>query len=139
MPAGTVDVSVSGEWSFAQTLRHLILATDMWLRRAILQIEQPFHPFGLRDTGTEEDGFDASAFATVTPSYADVLEARAGRVAMMRDFLATVSSEELDASRKNPHDPKYPETTLSCLHVILEEEWEHHRYAVRDLDAIEAT
>ena len=25
-----------------------------------------------------------------------------------------------------------------CLHVILEEEWEHHRYAVRDLDAIEA-
>jgi uncharacterized protein YjbI with pentapeptide repeats len=24
MPAGTVDVSVDGEWSFAQTLRHLI-------------------------------------------------------------------------------------------------------------------
>jgi len=22
--------------------------------------------------------------------------------------------------------------------VILEEEWEHHRYAVRDLDAVEA-
>jgi hypothetical protein len=39
----------------------------------------------------------------------------------------------------NPHDPAYPETTtLSCLHVILNEEWEHHRYAVRDLDAIEA-
>jgi hypothetical protein len=27
---------------------------------------------------------------------------------------------------------------LSCLHVILEEEREHRRYAVRDLDAIEA-
>jgi hypothetical protein len=26
----------------------------------------------------------------------------------------------------------------SCLHVILEEEWEHHRYAVRDINAIEA-
>ena len=25
MPAGTVDVSVGGEWSFAQTLRHLVL------------------------------------------------------------------------------------------------------------------
>jgi hypothetical protein len=25
---------------------------------------------------------------------------------------------------------------LTCLHVILEEEWEHHRYAVRDLDII---
>lgn len=34
--------------------------------------------------------------------------------------------------------PEYPETTLSCLHVILREEWEHLRYAVRDLDTIEA-
>ena len=31
MPAGTVDVSVGGEWSFAQTLRHLVMATDAWL------------------------------------------------------------------------------------------------------------
>ena len=54
MPAGTVDLSVGGEWSFAQTLRHLVLATDMWLGRAILEIEQPFHPIGLTDTGTEE-------------------------------------------------------------------------------------
>ena len=30
------------------------------------------------------------------------------------------------------------DTTRSCLHVILEEEREHHRYAVRDLDTIEA-
>ena len=35
--------------------------------------------------------------------------------------------------------PDHQETTRSCLHVILEEEWEHHRYAVRDLDAIEGT
>jgi hypothetical protein len=27
---------------------------------------------------------------------------------------------------------------LSCLRTILEEEWEHHRYAVRDLDALAA-
>ena len=38
MPAGTVDVSVDGEWSFAQTLRHLVHATDTWLGRAILEI-----------------------------------------------------------------------------------------------------
>ena len=57
---------------------------------------------------------------------------------MVRDFLVSVTSEELAARRKNPHDPEYPETTLSCLHVILEEEWEDHRYAVRALDAIEA-
>jgi hypothetical protein len=138
MPAGTVDVSVGGEWSFAQTLRHLILAIDMWLGRAILEIEQPFHPVGLADTGTADGAFDVSVFATDTPSYAEVLEARAGRVAMVRDFLDTVTSDELAAARKNPHAPEHQETTLACLHTILEEEWEHHRYAVRDLDAVAA-
>jgi DinB superfamily/Pentapeptide repeats (8 copies) len=138
MPAGTVDVSVGGEWSFAQTLRHLVLATDTWLGRAIMEIEQPFHPIGLAGPGAEDDGLDMSIFTTATPSYAEVLEVRAGRVGMVRNFLATVTSDELAATRSNPWAPEYQETTLSCLHVILEEEWEHHRYAVRDLDAIEA-
>ena len=137
MPAGTVDVSVDGEWSFAQTLRHLVLATDMWLGRGILETEQPFHPIGQTHAGAEDGDLDMSVFTTATPTYAEVLEVRAGRVAMVRGFLATVTPDELAAKRKNPHDPRYPETTLSCLHVILEEEWEHHRYAVRDLDAIE--
>jgi hypothetical protein len=135
MPPGTVDVSVAGEWSFAQTLRHLVLATDMWLGRAILQVDQPFHPLGLLDAGTEDEE-DRSVFTTTRPSYAEVVDARAGRVAMVRDFLAGVTTAELAASRPNPHEPGERETTRSCLHVILEEEWEHHRYAVRDLDAI---
>jgi hypothetical protein len=28
--------SVGGEWSFIETLRHLVFATDSWIRRAIL-------------------------------------------------------------------------------------------------------
>ncbi len=138
MPAGTVDVSMAGEWSFAQTLRHLVMATDIWLGRAILGIEQPLHPLGQPNVEYETDGNDMSVFTTLTPSYADVLEVRTGRVAMVRDFLTTVTSDELAATRRNPWAPEYPETTLSCLHTILQEEWEHHRYAVRDLDAIEA-
>jgi DinB family protein/pentapeptide repeat protein len=137
MPAGTVDVSVGGEWSFAQTLRHLVFATDMWLGRAILRIEQPFHPIGQMDAGTENDGTERLVFTAVA-QYAEVLEVRAGRVAMVRDFLATVTPDELAAQRGNPHAPDHPETVLSCLHVILDEEWEHHRYAVRDLDTIAA-
>jgi hypothetical protein len=137
MPAGTVDVSVGGEWSLAQTLRHLILATDLWLGRSVLKIEKPFHPIGLLYTGAEDDGQDMSVFTTVTPPYAEVLQVRAGRVAMVRDFLATVTPEALAAPRQNPHDPGRQETTRSCLHVILNEEWEHLRFAVRDLDAID--
>lgn len=138
MPAGTVEVSVGGEWSFAQTLRHLVMATDAWLGRAILGIEQPFHPLGQPNAEYESDGNDMSVFTTDTPSYVEVLEVRAGRVAMVRDFLATATPEVLAATRTSVWDPEHQETTLSCLHVILEEEWEHHRYAVRDLDSIEA-
>ena len=138
MPAGTVDASVGGEWSFAQTLRHLLMATDTWLCRAILGLEQPYHPLGQPNAGAERDGLDLSIFTAGTPPYAEVLEARAGRVAMVRDFLATVTSDELTTKRTNPWAPQYSETTLSCLHTILEEEWEHHRYAIRDLDVIEA-
>jgi DinB superfamily/Pentapeptide repeats (8 copies) len=138
MPAGTVEVSVAGEWSLAQTLRHLIMATDTWLGRAILRVEQPYHPLGLADSSAAEDGLDLSLFATGTPPYAEVLEARAGRVAMVREFLAAVSPDQLAATRTNPWAPDHPVTVLFCLHVILEEEWEHHRFAVRDLDTLDA-
>jgi len=137
MPEGTVDVSVGGEWSFVQTVRHLILATDMWLRQAVQEIDTPFHAFG-KGYGAPDDRLDMSTVTTSTPPYADVLEVRAGRVAMVRDFLAGITAEDLVAPHNSPHDPDFQETTLSCLHVILEEEWEHHRFAVRDLDAIEA-
>jgi hypothetical protein len=140
MPPGTVEVSVDGEWSFAQTLRHLVLATDMWLGKAILHLEQPFHPLGLLDAGTAQDqgGPATAALGPDAPSYAEVLKARAGRVAMVRDFLAAVTAEDLAAERRNPHAPEHSETVLSCLHTILEEEWEHLRFATRDLDSLEA-
>nr|MDQ2812749.1 DinB family protein [Actinomycetota bacterium] len=140
MPAGTAGVSVGGEWSFAQTLRHLIMATDTWLGRAILGTGQPYHPIGQPNAGAEDGGrLDMSVFTMVTPSYADVLEVRAGRVAAVRDYLAAVTPGGLAQTRQHPWDPAGRPTILSCLHVILNEEWEHHRFAVRDLDAIKAT
>jgi hypothetical protein len=30
--------SVDGEWSFVETLRHLVFATDAWIRRGILGV-----------------------------------------------------------------------------------------------------
>lgn len=137
MPAGTPDVSVDGEWTFAQTLRHLVMATDVWLRRAVLGVEQPYDPIGQPNVEYEADGNDMSVFTRPDPTYDEVLASRAEHVALVRDFLAQVSAEELETVRANPWSPEHPETTLSCLHTILEEEWEHHRYAVRDLDAIE--
>jgi hypothetical protein len=139
MSPGTVEVSVGGEWSFAQTLRHLVMATDTWLGRAILEIEQPYHPLGQPNAEYATDGYDTSVFTTRQPTYAEVLEGRADRVAMVTDFLAATTPEQLAEPRRNAWNPDHQVTVLSCLHVILEEEWEHHRYAVRDLDSLEAT
>ncbi len=57
-PPHLVDARVEDEWSLAQTLRHLVLATDAWLRGGILQMEQPFHEIGQPFTGAGEMGFD---------------------------------------------------------------------------------
>jgi hypothetical protein len=137
MSDGTVDACVDGEWSFSQTLRHLVMATDVWLRRTVQGEPQPFHPLGQPNVEYESDGYDMSVFAPGTPSFADVLDARVGRVAMVREFLATVSVDDLQEPRANPWDPSHSETVRSCLHVILHEEWEHLRFALRDLDALE--
>lgn len=138
LPAGSVDISVDGEWSFAQTLRHLVMATDTWLGKAILEFEQPYHPIGQPHVEYETDGYDMTVFATERPPFDEVLAVRSGRMAMVRDFLAGVTPERLAAPRTHPWAPDRTVTVLHCLHTILGEEWEHHRYAVRDLDAIEA-
>jgi hypothetical protein len=128
LPAGTVDERVDGEWSFAETLRHLVHATDVWLGKGALGLDEPFHPLGLGD------GQSSSS----TPAYDDVLAARADRVAMLRDFLATATDDLLDEERPNPHDPALRETVRKCVQVVLEESWEHLRFALRDLDTIES-
>lgn len=136
MPAGAVDASVGEEWSLADTLRHLVMATDTWFGKAILELEQPYHPAGLPNDDNNTDAYEESVFSTETPSFEDVLEARAERQMMLRDYLARLGPKDLARPRTNPHAPAYQETVLSCLRTILEEEWEHHRYAVRDLAAL---
>ncbi|RAO05218.1 DinB family protein [Micromonospora noduli] len=135
MPEGAVDVSVDGEWSFAQTLRHLVFAADAWLGKAILRLPQPFHPLGQSHVEYETDGFDMSVFTTEQPTFEAVLQVRAERQAMVRDFLATVTPELLAESRPSAWWPEHIVSVLHCLHVIFGEEWQHLRFALRDLDA----
>ena len=136
LPAGTIDESVDGEWSVAQTLRHLVMATDTWLGRAILERSRPYHPVGLPNDDADSEAYDASVFSAPTPSFSDVLAARADRQAMVRTFLEGVTSDMLAATRQNPHAAQQAETVLSCLRTILEEEWEHYRYVTRDLHTL---
>jgi hypothetical protein len=135
MPEGAADVSVDGEWSFAQTLRHLAFATDAWLGKAILCLPRPFHPYGQPNAEYALDGYDTSIFDMPPPTFAQVLALRAERQAMVRDFLATVTPELLAEPRITPWSAEHRKPVLHCLYVILGEEWEHLRFALRDLDA----
>ena len=100
-------------------------------------IDQPYHPLGL--IYETNDDFDRSVFADGTPAFADVLEATGpGASPWCADYLTTVTPDDLEVPHTNPWAPEYSETTLACLHTILGEEWEHLRYAHRDLDVIEA-
>ena len=75
-PPDLVDAHVEDEWSLAQTLRHLVLATDAWLRGGIQRIEQPFHEIGQIFTGADEMGFDMSIFRVDPPTFAEILAVR---------------------------------------------------------------
>jgi hypothetical protein len=141
LPPGGVERSVNGEWSFAETLRHLVFVTDAWFGHAVLGETRPFHPLGVPAsfiTNGPEFGIDTAA----RPSFSDVIAARADRLASLGEFLGGVSQEELDRPREPNDAPGWPppeaRTAMSCLQVILNEEWAHHQFAVRDLAVIEA-
>ena len=133
-PAALVDAHVEDEWSLAQTLRHLVLATDAWLRGAILGIDQPFHEIGQIFTGAERMGFDMSIFRAEPPPFDEILAVRAERQSMVTDVLATATPELLAEERRNPWGgDDWRPTVGDCIRVILEEEWAHLRYIRRDL------
>lgn len=139
------DVRVDGEWSLAQTLRHLVFATDGWLRHAVLRVPDAFCPFGLPFTEYDDAAARLGVDVAATPSWDEVLAARADRVAQVRDYLAAVTPEDFAApAGMPPWEDGYPEevrrsmTVARCLGVIGNEEWEHLRFAVRDLDAAES-
>ena len=129
------DSHVEDEWSLAQTLRHLVLATDAWLRGGILRMEQPFHEIGQIFTGAAEMGFDTSVFRTDEPTWDEILAVRAERQQLVTDFLATVTPEQLAEERDDPWGGggEWHPTVGDCVRVILEEEWAHLRYVRRDL------
>lgn len=135
-PPEMVDAHVDDEWSLAQTLRHLVLVTDAWLRGAIMRVEQPFHEIGQIFTSAQETGVDMSVFRTDPPTFDEVLEVRAERQQMVTDFLATVTTESLAEERDSPWGGDWHPTVGDCARVILEEEWAHLRYIRRDLERL---
>lgn len=138
LPEELLDESVDGEWSFLETLRHLVMATDGWLLRMVKGRPLPYHRWGLAPSFVSDPaalGIDPSA----RPTLAKLLEVRRERMEEVRTTIEAVTSDELARICVAPDEIGHPadeQTVLHCLHVILDEEWEHNRYANRDLDAL---
>ena len=132
--------SVDGEWSFVETLRHLVFATDAWVKRAILGEASPWGPLDLpHDEMPDLPGVPRDREAR--PSLDEVLTLRADRMATVRRVFAELTDEKLAGMTEPVTEPGYPESesfaVRRCLQAIVNEEWEHRLYAERDLDVLE--
>jgi hypothetical protein len=143
LPAAALDQHVNDEWSFAQTLRHLVFITDAWASRTVLDEEMPYHRLGLPQSWyPAADAVALGIDLSARPGYADILAARADRMAVMRRIVAGLTDAHLARSCQRSPAPGYPEeerTVIDCISVVMEEEMEHYRFAVRDLAVLEAS
>lgn len=69
--------SVDGEWSFVETIRHLVFATDKWFTVPILG--GAFHPIGLPNSGSANFGWPGSMPPLIRPSRKLSLHGGTGR------------------------------------------------------------
>jgi hypothetical protein len=141
LPPELLHESVDGEWSFIETLRHLVFATDAWVRRAILGDPSPWDPLDLPwDEMPDTPGVPRDRDAR--PTLEAVLELRRDRMSTVRQVIAGLTGESLDGHTVPVEGPGWPRPrsypVRECLLCILSEEWEHRLYAERDLDALGA-
>jgi hypothetical protein len=140
LPEPMLYERVDDEWSFVETLRHLVMATDCWLRRMVKGMDRPYHPWGLAGSWLS-DPASWNIDPEANPSFQEMLELRRQRMDEVRETMRNVTVEELErvcVPPKTPGHPNHEHTVRRCLHVILNEEYEHNVYARRDLDIIEA-
>jgi hypothetical protein len=131
--------SVNGEWSFIETLRHLVFATDSWVGRVILRHASPWDPLDLPwDEMPDRPGVPRDRAAR--PSLDTVLELRRDRMAMVRRVIEDLDDDVLSGHTEPVEGPGWPPPNrypvAECLRIVLNEEWEHRLYAERDLDAV---
>lgn len=133
LPEDALHESVDGEWTFVQTLRHLVFAMDKWFTVPILG--ESFHPIGLPNSGSLDFPWPGLEY-DLTPSVSEALAVRADRAGRVRDHLASVAMTDFTLPvdvLENGTNPLH-----ECIDTVFEEAFWHNRYAQRDLARLEA-
>ena len=133
---------VDGEWSLVETQRHLLFCSDAWLGNAVLEEQAPYDTLGFPSSGMPADqAAELGLTLEATPTLDEVLAPRQRRMATMRRVVEGLTEAELDRTCGRKPAKPYPDqeyVVRRCLTVVLKEEVEHHRYAVRDLAVLES-
>jgi DinB superfamily len=141
LPPELLHERVEQEWSFIETLRHLVFATDAWVLRAVLGLPRPYDPLGLPHTDMG-DTTGVPNDLTARPDLDRVLAVRAERMAVVRRIVDELTDEQLDSSTDPVLEAGYPESVSfpvrRCLGAIVSEEYLHRLFAERDLAVLEA-
>lgn len=141
LPEELLNERVDDEWSFIETLRHLVFAIDTWVGRVLSGEESPYHPFGFPPTDSMDGAAALGLDVAARPSYAEVVALLAERMARMGAVVADVTDDQLDETRSAVLSADWGEETFpvrECLSVVMNESIEHRRFALRDLAVLEA-
>ncbi|WP_395690303.1 DinB family protein [Nocardioides sp.] len=137
LPEELLQERVRDEWSFLETLRHLVFATDAWVLRVVLGEPKPYYRFGVLHTEHEGEVPGVVRDPDPEPTLDEVLAERESRFAVVREVMAGLTDERLDEMTEPVTEPGYPESesflVRRALGAILNEEWSHRVYAERDL------
>ncbi|MFD6176261.1 MULTISPECIES: DinB family protein [unclassified Isoptericola] len=135
-----VDTSVDGEWSTAQTLRHLVFAVDGWIRYGLRGIDDPFWYAGLPFTEYEPEVAALGVDLEATPSWEEILAVHADRIGQVHALYDELAGTDVtaDAPRLPPWAPEgLTRAVHESLGVVAREHWEHLQFVERDLATLE--
>ena len=143
LPEPLLHERVEGEWSFVETMRHLVFACDIWVGRMLSDEPGDFHPLGLPPTDTTDAGAAAMGLTLdATPSFDEVEALHRERArAVRRDCSPRVTDADLRDGAHRRALARLGRGVVPRVRVPARswsrEHAEHLRFALRDLATLE--
>jgi DinB family protein len=137
LPEAMLHERVDGEFSFIETVRHLVGGIDSWALRCILGMQGHRWELSLNVREWGDLGPDPN-----DPPLDEAIAAHRDRMSKVRAIVDGLTDAEMKRVCDQNPEEGYPQKTTYPVWVPLmsaiNEGWEHHRYAVRDLDVLVA-
>jgi hypothetical protein len=136
LPEELLHERVDEEWSYVETLRHLVFATECWALRVVEGDRAPYSRVGLPFTEWEVPA-ELRLDVDLRLGLDEVLAVRADRQAAVSRIVDGLTDADLTRTTEPVTGPGWPESgtfeVRGALQTILNEEYLHRQFAERDL------